>query len=365
MAAPAAKRKNALKLILFALLPATLLFIVAETCATFATARDAQRTKDAATGQMQYTLRIGKFPWSRKSVTPLNSQGYPDVEFANLPAKNDCVHIVFAGDSFIFGDGVDRDSSFVGLLRSWSGDPRSGHCVRVFNLGTRGTTINRQAASVRQTLAVLQPDIVLLGQYQNDLTDLAHPNVNADTVLPAGHEINTGRMLRDRFGSLDFNLVRFLAYHAFATAIKRDIHYDLLHHWSILADTARKADADRFKKDYEEAYVSLIRELAAQGIAFGVVIIPSKFDVLAGRFPEEAYFEELARKHRVPHLSVFRALDERRSPYTFLLYDGHLNEWGNRMVAQTIHEWLYDSEPPPFARLLQRDTAISEVRASR
>jgi hypothetical protein len=131
-------------------MPATVLLVVAETCATFTIDRRVRTETDPQSGKVNYSLRIGRFPWSRQSITPLNSLGFPDVEFATVPPKENCLHIVFTGDSFVFGDGVDSDSSFVGLVRSWNSARGPAECTRVFNLanGERRSTA-RHVASER------------------------------------------------------------------------------------------------------------------------------------------------------------------------------------------------------------------------
>ena len=335
--------KRWLKLAVFSLLPAIVLLAAAEAYATFTIERRITEEKDPASGQVVYTMRTGRFPWSRAAVTPLNSLGLPDVEFTSDP--DECVHIVFSGDSFIFGDGVDRDSSFVSLVRRWSEERRPlATCVRVFNIGERGTTIDRQAERIRETIPILQPDLVILGQYQNDLTDLT--NSRASAAAAALTRSGTGWTdVRQRLGGFNLNVVRWMSYRAFGAAIERRMHYDVLAHWSVVADTSRHELAGRLMTTYAQFYDSLTRELQAQQIDFGVVIIPSKFDLLAGRFPEEDFFVRIAKEHNVPYLQIFPVLDDRRSPYPYLMYDGHFNEHGNRLVADAVFDWLYEARP--------------------
>jgi hypothetical protein len=83
----------------------------------------------------------------------------------------------------------------------------------------------------------------------------------------------------------------------------------------------------------------------------GVVIVPSKFDILAGRSPEESFFLELAREKNVPALSLFTSFDKQRSPYPYLKYDGHLNERGNELVADAVMRWLFDGGATIFRAL--------------
>lgn len=339
------------KLVLFSLVPATVLVILAETAATLSIARRARTRPDPATGGFEYTLQTGKWPWSGRTVTPLNSQGFPDREFPPASAaKNGCTHIVFAGDSYVFGDGVDRDSNFVEVVRRQTAARFGGRCIRVFNIGERGTTIDRQAGRILEMFERLKPDVVILGQYQNDLTDLAAPGGLLDArSRPFGEDGSDS--IRARLPAFNVNVVRWLAYHSFAFMIRHGIVRDELNHWSVLADSTRRADAQRYQDAYRRAYGDLASKLVARRVAFGVVILPSKLDVLAKRYPEETFFVGIAEQYRVPHLRMFPVFDAKRSPYPFLMYDGHLSTQGNRLVADALFRWLFETDPPPFVAL--------------
>lgn len=343
--------KARLKFLLFALLPAALLVAFFEGFATLAIARRASLQPDSAGGGTIYRMRIGRFPWSRASVTPLNRDGFPDRDFPGFSDKGNCVHVVFAGDSYVFGDGVDRDSNLVERLRRRT--VGRAPCVRLFNIAERGTTIDRQANHIRATLATLQPDIVILGQYQNDLIDLTNPGAILDTVRGAPGQPE-GDSIRVRLRIFKPNIVRLLSYHAFAWMIKHRVERDFLRHWSVLADTTRRAEAGRLMGLYGALFDSLANELQARNIAFGTLIIPSKFDVLAARYPEEPYFAGLAERRNLPFLRTFPILDGRRSPYLFLMYDGHLNARGNGVLADAVYDWLFTAEPAPFQGLRGR-----------
>jgi hypothetical protein len=336
------------KLVALTVTPALLLLVALETIATFAIARHAHTVVDPATGKATYHMQVGRWPWSRATTTPLNSLGFPDEEFPTA-AKGDCIHLVLAGDSFVFGDGVDRDSNFVEVLRRSIVTRSDGKCIRVFNLGVRGTTIDRQMKEVLKTIERLQPDIVVLAQYQNDLMDLNSPGAILDPNRERNQQLRTGGdSVRVRLPIFKANLVKMLAYQSFAVMIRNGVGRDLLRHWSVIADTSRGAEARKFMDTYAAEYEKLVRALASRRVAFGVVILPSKLDVLAKRYPEEAFFLQLARDRQVPALRLFPVFDARRDPYAFLMYDGHLNTVGNRLVANEMHDWLFVVEPAPF-----------------
>ena len=74
-------------------------------------------------------------------------------------------------------------------------------------------------------------------------------------------------------------------------------------------------------------------------------------DVIAQRYPEGEFFEALADAHRLPRLSMMPILDRHRQPFPYLTYDGHFNVIGNRLVAVSVFDWLFRSDPAPFPRL--------------
>lgn len=344
-----------LKLVIMSLLPALVLLVVAQTYAYLTIYRDIQVEDDPLLGTPAvYRMHFGKAWWGQTTETPLNSLGFPDEEFAGIGPKGDCVHIVFSGDSFTFGDAVDRHRNFFSLVERAIARKYPERCVRLFNIGERMTTIQEQRERIRKTRDLLQPDIVILGQYQNDLTDLTNPGNVAhqppDTT--GGDGLWWGDVVRKRVPFANASLTRFLTYRAFAFMITRDIQYDMLGQWSVLADDRNQALADRLTSIYRGMYLELVEELRANGIEFGTIILPSKLDLLAGRYPEGDFFIELARNAEVPYVTVFDALDASRAEYPYQMYDGHLSEAGNEVVAGAVFRWLTpDGADPPFEAL--------------
>lgn len=346
-----------IKLLIFSLIPVIVLLILADTYASFRIYRDISVEEDPLVGgPAVYHMHFGKGWWGQRTETPLNSLGFPDEEFVPLGPKGDCVHVVFVGDSFTFGDAVDRHRNFVSLVERAFGRKYPDRCIRFFNLGQRETTIEEQMGFIRKTKAVLEPDVVILGQYQNDLTDLTNPGNAAYEPPPAEgeeSEVWWGNVVRHRVPFANASLVRYLSYHAFAFMITRGIEYDVLSQWSVLADASNHALAERLTSIYGQMYEELLAELRAEGTEFGVIIMPSKLDLLAGRYPEGEFFAGLAQENDVPYLAVFDALDRSREEYPYQMYDGHLSEAGNEVVAREVFQWLTTADPDrnPFPAL--------------
>jgi hypothetical protein len=81
------------------------------------------------------------------------------------------------------------------------------------------------------------------------------------------------------------------------------------------------------------------------GTELRLVILPSKMDVMAGRYPEGEYFRMLAEEHRLAYLDLLPAFLENRTPYAFQMYDGHLSVAGNMLVAREVRDWLLARMP--------------------
>lgn len=341
------------KLLLFSVAPVLVLLGVAQACAYMTIERTISITTDSLTNQSYYSMKIGQWPWSPQSLTPLNSLGLPDREFSASEPRGECKHVLFAGDSYTFGDAVDATARWTTLIENMTELRLPGRCIRFFNIGVRNTTIDTTIVRIRQVLPLVRPDVVILGQYQNDLTDLANPGSPA--WVPPGpqrpHDNHWGTRLARSVPGYRISLVRYATYRAFGFMIENDIEYDVLKTWSVLEGEAKAPFAAKLTTIYRDLYGTLVRELADQDIEFATLIFPSKMDLLAKRSPEEAYFANLAREFQVPHLTLLPVLDAHRDPMPYHLYDGHLSEAGNSVVAEAVWKWLFATTPAPVAAL--------------
>ena len=342
------------KYITFSLIPLLVVGTILHVTAGVVTYREVRFEPDSLTGVTVYRTRIGRYPGGHRSRTQLNTRGFPDREYTALPPKGACYHVVLAGDSFTFGDMTDGELTWASLLRDRVAAIHREGCVRFFNVAAPVTTIEEQSRRVRETIDILEPDLVLLGQYQNDITDLT--NFGSVAYVPATDSAattNWGLRLRAAIPGYDSPFPRMLTYLAFKFFLETGTKVDVLNRWSVLADSSNIAYASKLTGLYETFYVGLLQELRARKVRFGVIIMPSKMDIMAHRYPEGAFFEGLARKHDVPFYSTDAVLDANRRPMPYYTYDGHFNERGNRIVADAVYRWLFVEEQNPFGELRQ------------
>jgi hypothetical protein len=81
-----------------------------------------------------------------------------------------------------------------------------------------------------------------------------------------------------------------ITYRAFEFFIEHDIHEDVLRRWSVLADPSDSAYSQTLSATYDSHYANLVDSLRARKIAFGVIMIPSKMDLMTARYPEGDFF---------------------------------------------------------------------------
>jgi hypothetical protein len=104
----------------------------------------------------------------------INSQGYHDAdEFVPSPQLEQAQYrIMLLGDSFTFGMSADYPLGFADLV---SEHMRSEHNGIVWNFGIPGTGTRQALALAREYVPILQPNIVVLGFFNNDFNENLYP----------------------------------------------------------------------------------------------------------------------------------------------------------------------------------------------
>lgn len=142
----------------------------------------------------------GTSMWLRRYAR-LNNSGFRDREFE--PRKPGEYRIVVLGDSFVFGYGLsntedratERLEQRLGDVldrlpapRGQDGeDPRS---VRVLNVARPGADTRRELRWLERVVLPLEPDLVILGHFWNDLSAPVRPEPNA---APPGRSVRGGK----------------------------------------------------------------------------------------------------------------------------------------------------------------------------
>jgi lysophospholipase L1-like esterase len=292
------------------------------------------------------------------------------VGLRNTEAPHDGAFRVLAlGDSQTFGAYLANEDSWP----AWTENAlrrrlRTKNGIQVFNAGVSGYTILDELALLRDKGVRLEPRLVLIAVFENDLFDLRYERDGrgrrplAQGPVPglskrlqaAGEWIALVSVVRDLRRGLEFarhgiDIRRGEANPAGPGAG---------------ATTANKPDVPLLTQRYHEIFAETVALLRANGIALGVFFIPSEQQVASrGNSIMEPVIREVAFRHSVPLLSLvedFRAVPDaatrlyllQEEPVTGRLTgNGHLSREGNAVIGASVAQWVLESGLVPEAAL--------------
>ena len=121
--------------------------------------------RDPQLGFFHQPSQVG---WLDDGKATINSLGLRGRE-VDMPKPAAVYRIFVVGDSVTFGWGVNDDETFCQRLQHTLNDQRSVGRVEVINGGVSGYATDQEAALLARLAPRLQPDLVLVGFYWNDL----------------------------------------------------------------------------------------------------------------------------------------------------------------------------------------------------
>jgi lysophospholipase L1-like esterase len=276
--------------------------------------------------------------WARLSV--INAMGYHDHdEFKPLPAAV-TRRILFVGDSFTWGASAGLGESFVELVEKRLA--RNGS-VAVWNAAIPASGTNQAVAVSRRLTPLMDANLVILGLYENDLTDNVYPlgsNLRTRSGIAIGQyrfEAKTGNVAKLEPHEIRDRLMRRV------TARESGV-YGWLRTAAMIRNAAtgaarpRLRDVSGEKLDATHRYLrELALDCAANGATLHVLLIPSRGTVEFGPSPEYRALESLLRDLSIEPIAPLQALtrdDYQRAP------DTHWNRSGHALAANALLEVL-------------------------
>ncbi len=289
----------------------------------------------------------------------LNADSFRDAEFQREKPPDE-TRVFLIGDSQIYGNGVPENYTIPQLLQArLRQETKAGY--RVFNLGVPGASPD-QYARVAQRFAGYSPDLVLVALYvDNDLVD-------RESAVAWLKQRQVYRILDRSLNTLlegcPFPWVRrFDAEPPYKEAACRGEINPFLVTRAAVADNqayynslARAFDADSHVKDA----LLRIRDLFT-GARFGLVLLPSKYQVDAAYFPELRKIgftlpdsgvidDVIQRRIRtwaaatgievLDLLPGARAADARPGVSLYHPVDDHFNVAGNNVISDAVYRWI-------------------------
>ena len=120
--------------------------------------------------ELRYVLSPNQRGWIDDGFVTTNSLGFRGSEVA-LPKPAGRLRIVAIGDSLTFGWGVNDNETFCSRLAGLISARFPGQDVDIVNLAVGGYDTRQEVGLLRRHVSRLQPDVVLVGFYSNDVPE--------------------------------------------------------------------------------------------------------------------------------------------------------------------------------------------------
>ena len=294
--------------------------------------------------------------WSEASMSIAYSTDA--LGFRNCGRDYDDSRLWFIGDSFAFGDWVDRGGTFFGVLESMLGEP-------TISLGVSGYGVTQYGILAQRHQPARRPAVVAICIFANDLTSeptaeelhdkYAEAGWDAYESAPLTARLFSGRIVKELLAIAGRDVgIRPPSSGRFAWA-ENDVRLFLF----------RGADTGYFEDslfvDTEERLRDLIAEISSVGLTPIVFLLPSK---------ESTYKDEYVRLFGIEYLSIeeegfgriadlcadlsvpcedlttaFR--DRGRRDVLYFARDPHWNERGHALAAEVMAPIIRDALAEP------------------
>ena len=291
-----------------------------------------------------FDLRPNQQVFTHDKPARINGLGFRGAE-VETPKPEGRFRIVVVGDSVTFGNGVGDDETYPAqLARLLNGAGLAK--VEVINAGIPAYDTWQQGLLLEEVVLSLEPDLVVLGFYENDITQrpkAIHPVVNEEGESPRA---GLGAWLGERWiFLLKKSRVLMLAWEAYQRARA---------HWlPSPAAAGRKAllQGDQhpaLEAGWEEVDRSLRHMsglLKRAGIPFRIVVFPMPEQVWNADASSSTYqgrLQGIAKEIEVPTLDLLpafrKAAADGQTLYVF--WDWHPNDEGHRVAARAIEAFV-------------------------
>jgi lysophospholipase L1-like esterase len=307
--------------------------------------------------EIRYRLMANQRGWIDDGFVTTNSLGIRGPEIA-VPKPSGRFRIVAIGDSVTFGWGVNDADTFCAQLEQRLRERSPARDLDVVNLAVGGYNTRQEVALLARHVARLQPDLVLVGFYSNDVAEAFD---DKDSMTPPGPApVATGgdgeRVLHLNPAPsswADAQMRRSRAVYTIGRVVNRLVHKG---EWgrsgfSMELDLLAGRDSAQLAAAWEGVarQFGALRSIAtARHFGVAVVVLPPREQVL-GAYPQ-SHYQTTARAlaeplgflviDPLPALSRVAAT----AGTLFIPYDrNHPSAAGHRLLAQTIADALDES----------------------
>jgi hypothetical protein len=290
-----------------------------------------------------------------------NARGFRGPEILD-PLPPGRLRVLVLGDSQTYGHGVEDDEPYSAVLAAR--DPR----LEVLNAGVGAYSGAHELLLLREEIAALEPELVLVGFFWNDVAE-AHHGRYARFVLDRGKPVlvapvpaspehpdlaSRSRRRHERSARYDSPLVRSYSYRLLSDRWKL-LGMIVRERWSGTRVSRHRVDESEIEAAWALSF-ALLEEMAQvarrHGAGFAILLIPDQVQVepdvrVVGLPPYALEVQErvprFAREAGLTVIDLLPALREARRHEDAPLYyrfDRHLNARGHARAGAAIYDEL-------------------------
>lgn len=287
---------------------------------------------------------------SKKIKIETNTEGFRDDDFIKF---NDTKRIVFLGDSFVWGWGIEKEGRFDELLQS-----KLGQSWQVFNLGMNGYSSDQEIILYDQYNSQLAPNVVVLIFFANDLNDnlaaaayskpkpLFVKNNGVYKIIPPAANDNDKRNVT----GLSSNIKSKFSKNLYSTRIvggfliNNQVSAEILKKLGIVELTPH--EKIQFSSDLINYFTNVVRDNDQKLI---VVTIPHRkgYETISFNQLFKKFEDELVNRFNYQRdVLVLRLFSQGSDTESYYLPwpDIHLNDRGHELLSQKLYQVIQDWE---------------------
>lgn len=296
---------------------------------------------------VRYVMAPSQQGWIDDGLITVNSLGFRGKEVA-IPKPPGRFRVVVIGDSLTLGWSVQDDETYAARLESLLRQRTAGRDVDVVNLGVGGYNTRQAVTWLSRHSARLQPDLVLVGFYSNDVPDALEDELSGTRI--AADRPGAGQKLTMRnpltYSWWERQLRKSRAVYVAGRALNRAMGRG---EWG-MSRFALELDmlAGKSSPEIDQAWgiveqqLDRLAELARQdGFSVGLVPLPCREQVM-GDYAEANFqtkVRSLAAARGFAFIDPLPLLAEHRAKITelYIPYDrNHPSAWGHALIAEAI-----------------------------
>lgn len=255
-----------------------------------------------------------------------NSQGLRNDKDFKLPKPANIFRILAVGDSFTYGPYVPNQLTYPEYLDNYLHEKNVNS--EVINAGVSGYTLEDELSYVSEKGIKLEPDLIIVGVYQNDVTD----------YLPSRRKIfsRASHKPKSALVAIATNLAKSSAFITYLqeriAAIKyRSVNKDVL---NAVQNNGLSKELGQYYADLDKLEVFAKSHYKARLL---LVLIPS-YDQVTGqdRFPQEQILEKAKSRFQVVDMLPYFKGQQYEKDLYLMPVNEHLSPFGNSVLASNV-----------------------------